>query len=95
MIIQNDTHPGDTDEMPSSILKNGKLKPGIYQIQNLAGQTYVEIQESERQLCGRPATVLSTGDGVVRSARILNCRRYRLSDMMTLLRCVPDELDDL
>jgi hypothetical protein len=73
MIIQNDTHPGDTNEMPSSsILENGKLKPGIYQIQNLAGQTYVEMQESERQLCGRPATVLSTGDGVVRSARILN-----------------------
>jgi len=75
MIIQNDTHPGsDTDKMPSSsILENGKLKPGVYQIQNLAGQTYVEMQESVRQLCGRPSTALSTGDGLVRfSVRVLN-----------------------
>lgn len=66
-------HPscGETDKMPSSILENGKLKPGIYRIQNLAGQTYAEMQESVRQLCGRPATALSTGDGLVRFSALV------------------------
>jgi len=81
MIIQNDTRPGgDTDKIPSSsILENGKPKPGIYQIQNLAGQTYVEMQESVRQLCGRPSMASSAGDGLVRlSARVLNPEDYNV-----------------
>ena len=35
MIIQNNTHPGDTDEMPSSIPKNGKLKRGMLLLSSL------------------------------------------------------------
>jgi hypothetical protein len=59
--------PTNPQDMPSSILKDGKLKPGIYQIQNLVGQTFVEMQESARQLCCRPSTALSNGGGLVRS----------------------------
>ena len=35
-----------------------ELKPGIYKIQNIIGQTYVDIQEYTRELCGRPAAAL-------------------------------------
>ena len=72
MIISNNTHTDDTDKMSSSsILKGGKLKPGIYKIQNLVGQTFVEMKEDARQLCCRPAMVLSGGDGLVRSPGFL------------------------
>ncbi|KAF9648154.1 hypothetical protein BDM02DRAFT_3261202 [Thelephora ganbajun] len=46
-MIPNDTNANGAAET-SSILKNGKLKPGIYQIQNLIGQTFVEMQGSAR-----------------------------------------------
>jgi len=49
-----------------SIFKDGKLKPGIYKIRNIRGQTYVDIREHTRELCGRPATVLE-GNGLVGS----------------------------
>ena len=55
----------------SSILTDGKLKPGVYRIQNLAGQTFVEMQEGPRQLCCRPEAALSGRDGLVRSIRSL------------------------
>ncbi|KAF9648165.1 hypothetical protein BDM02DRAFT_3187334 [Thelephora ganbajun] len=44
-----------------SIFKDGKLKPGIYKIQNIVSQTYVDIREHTRELCGRPATLLEGG----------------------------------
>ena len=47
-----------------SIFKDGKLKPGIYKIQNIVGQTYVDIREHTRELCCRPATLLE-GKGLV------------------------------
>jgi len=50
----------------ASIFKDGKLKPGVYKIQNIVGQTYVDIREHVRELCGRPATVLE-GNGLVGS----------------------------
>ena len=53
-----------------SILKDGKLKPGVYKIQNIVGQTYVDIREHSRELCGRPATVLE-GKGLVGSCPYL------------------------
>jgi hypothetical protein len=71
MVIATDIPVGDTTKMTSSILINGKLKPGIYQIQNLAGQTFVETQESSRTLCCRPANALSAGDGLVSSTLTL------------------------
>ena len=55
---------------PASIFKDGKLKPGVYKIQNIVGQTYVDIREHSRELCGRPATVLE-GKGLVGSCLYL------------------------
>ena len=57
--------------MSSSILTDGKLKPGIYRIQNLVGQTFVEMQEGPRQLCCRTEAALSSQAGLVRSAEAL------------------------
>lgn len=34
-----------------SIFKGGKLKPGIYEIQNLYSQTYMDIHEHSREVC--------------------------------------------
>jgi len=50
----------------SSILKDGKLKPGIYKIQNLYTQTYMDIHDHLREVCCRPATALEEGSGLVR-----------------------------
>ena len=41
-----------------SIFQDGKLRPGIYKIQNVAGQTYVDIHDRTHELCCRPATIL-------------------------------------
>ena len=43
-----------------------ELKPGIYKIQNLLGQTYMDIHEHTREVCCRPATALAEGKGLVR-----------------------------
>ncbi|KAF9781762.1 hypothetical protein BJ322DRAFT_243167 [Thelephora terrestris] len=40
------------------IFKAGKLRPGIYKIQNIVSQTYVDMRESPKELCCRPATLL-------------------------------------
>lgn len=52
--------------VPLSIFKDGKLKPGIYKIQNLYSQTYMDVEERSREVCGRPATILEEGRGLVR-----------------------------
>ena len=51
---------------PSSILEGGELKAGIYKIQNLFAQTYLDIHEHSRELCCRPAEKLAEGRGLVR-----------------------------
>jgi len=43
-----------------SIFTNGKLKPGIYKIQNIVGHTHVDIREDTRELCCRPTTILDS-----------------------------------
>ena len=48
-----------------SIFKDGKLKQGIYKIQNLYSQTYMDIHEHTRDVCCRPATALGEGRGLV------------------------------
>ena len=48
-----------------SIFVDGKLKPGTYKVQNLASQTYLEILEHSKELCCRPATVLTPEDALV------------------------------
>ena len=49
----------------TSILKDGKLKPGIYKIQNLYHQNYLDVQEHSKQLWCRPAKDLEDGKGLV------------------------------
>jgi len=41
-----------------SIFSGGKLKPGIYKIQNIVGQTYVDMRGNAKELCCRPASAL-------------------------------------
>ena len=53
-----------SDSMP--VFEDGKLRPGIYKIMSIIGQTYVDIREHNRELCGRPTTVLE-GKGLVGS----------------------------
>ena len=50
----------------SSIFRDGKLKPGIYKIQNLYAQTYVDIHEHSRDACCRLTASLGEGRGLVR-----------------------------
>ena len=56
----------------ASIFTDGKLEPGIYKIQNIVSQTYVDIREHTKELCCRPATVLEDGKGLVGSCPHLN-----------------------
>ena len=55
----------DSPNDSCSIFENGRLKPGIYKIQNLHSQTYLDIHEHSRELCGRPAQNVE-GRGLVR-----------------------------
>ena len=48
-----------------SIFQDGKLKPGVYKIQNIVSKTYVDIKDHLRELCGRPFTALESGRGHV------------------------------
>jgi len=50
----------------SSILQDGKLKPGIYKIQNIQSETYLDIEVPLREVCCRPAKDLGEGRGFVR-----------------------------
>ena len=50
----------------SSIFENGRLKPGIYKIQNLSSETYLDIHRHSKELCCRPARDLEDGGGLVR-----------------------------
>ena len=56
----------DSPSDPLSIFDNGKLKPGIYKIQNLYTQTYLDIHEHSRQMCCRTVQNLEEGRGLVR-----------------------------
>ena len=60
----------------ASIFKDGKLRPGIYKIQNVYSKTYVDIREHAKELCGRPDAVLK-GKGLV-------SLRLRLAPTVTL-----------
>ena len=44
---------------------DGKLKPGIYKIQNIVGKTYVDIKDDVRELYGKTSTALEDGRGQV------------------------------
>ena len=49
----------------SSIFENGKLKSGIYKIQNIQSETYLDIEVYKREVCCRPAQNLGEGRGFV------------------------------
>ena len=49
----------------SSIFENGKLRPGIYKIQNIQSETFLDIEIHTREVCCRPAKDLGEGRGFV------------------------------
>ena len=49
----------------SSIFKDGQLKPGIYKIQNIQSETYLDIEVHSREMCCRPAKDLGEGRGLI------------------------------
>lgn len=50
---------------PMSIFVDGKLKSGVYKVQNLASQTYLEVLDHSKELCCRIAAVLTPKDALV------------------------------
>ena len=54
--------PSQSDS--GSIFADGKLKAGIYKIQNIAGHTFLDIRENSLELCCRPVAALE-GKGFV------------------------------
>ena len=48
------------------IFEDGRLRPGIYKIQNIFTETYVDIEVHSRTVCCRPANCLEEGRGLVR-----------------------------
>ena len=53
-----------TSDSPS-ILENGRLKPGVYKIQNIQSETYLDVEVHTREVCCRPAKNLAEGRGLV------------------------------
>ena len=50
----------------TSIFERGKVKPGIYKIQNLQTEGYLDIHLHSMEMCCRPANDLGVGRGLVR-----------------------------
>ena len=55
---------------PMSMFVNGKLRPGVYQVQHLVGQTFLEILQDSKEVCCRPAAILSPQDALVRDSKV-------------------------
>ena len=53
-----------SEKSSDSMFEDGKLKPGVYKIQNIVGQTYLDIRDHTQELCCRPAAALD-GKGLV------------------------------
>ena len=51
---------------PLSIFKGEKPKPGVYKIQNIHSETYLDVEIRSRGLCCRPSKDLDEGRGLVR-----------------------------
>ena len=49
-----------------SIFENGKLKAGIYKIQNLYSESYVDVYERSREVWCRATQEIQEGRGLVR-----------------------------
>ncbi|KAF9781833.1 hypothetical protein BJ322DRAFT_1078655 [Thelephora terrestris] len=50
----------------SSNFQDGDLRPGVYRIQNLYSETYLDIHEHSKELCCRPFRDLEPTRGLVR-----------------------------
>ena len=64
--VTRTTPPCHPTMAPPSIFENGKLKPGIYKIQSISTETYLDIDVPSREVCGRPKKDLGEGRGLVR-----------------------------
>ena len=56
----------DSTSSTVSILEDGRLKPGVYKIQNIHSEKYLDIHEHSNAMCCRPATDLRERKGLVR-----------------------------
>lgn len=61
----------------TSIFEGDKLKEGVYMIQNLHTESYLDVRLRSMELCCRPVNDLEAGRGLVRLCSPL---RIRLSD---------------
>ena len=50
---------------PPSIFEDGQLRPGIYKIQNIYTETFLDIEVHSRDVCCRPPESLGEGRGIV------------------------------
>ena len=48
-----------------SIFEGANIKPGVYKIQNLSTETYLDIHLHSMELCCRPPNDLGVGRGLV------------------------------
>ena len=55
----------------SSIFEDGRLKAGIYKIQNIYTETFLDIELFSRGVCCRPAKDLGEGRGLVSQHRLM------------------------
>jgi len=62
---------------PNPIFNDGRLRPGIYKIQNIYTETFLDIKVHSRELCCRPAGRLGEGRGIVRPISFIWDSRIR------------------
>ena len=58
--------PFNPADDPAPIFQDGRLRPGVYKIQNLKSETYLDVIQHSKELCCRPARDLEDGKGLVR-----------------------------
>ena len=56
----------NSTDNPFPIFEDGKLKPGVYKIQNIYADTYLEVEAHSKELCCRSVNDLREGMGLVR-----------------------------
>jgi len=59
-----------TLDCPPSIFGDGKLKPGVYKIQNVHTENYLDIHLNSMEVCCRPAKDLEDGRGLWKIERL-------------------------
>ena len=71
---------------PFRIFEDGKLKPGIYKIQNLRSETYLDVLQHSKEVCCRPARDLGAKSGLVRpslssSVRVPDAQKWEIKPL--------------